>query len=74
MRLYLCGNVAGNKCEGKVTYGVVMQLATYATSFVNVCSSELSHIVHGRIFLVPFITQTLTHIVYEAAQQGLQLS
>ena len=36
----------------------------YSTSFVNMCSSEQSHIVRGRVFLVPFTTQTLmTHCI-----------
>ena len=45
-----------------------MNTTTYTTSFADVCSSKQKHIVHERIFLVPFTAQTVTHIAYEAAQ------
>ena len=40
-----------------------MDTTTYSTSFVNVCSSEQSHIVHERIFPVPFTVQTFKHCI-----------
>ena len=49
-----------------------IQKHNYSTSFANMCYSEQSHIVHGRFLPVPFTTQTVTHIMYEVIQQGLQ--